>query len=124
MGRDVPDGVFRLKGTRLHLDWSRAASAEYFDRVEATARELAEELGAKFLRHIPTYVFGRAVTVHPLGGCPMGHDPSDGVVDSYGRAFADPRVCVVDGSILPGPVGPNPAFTIAAVANRAADRYI
>jgi cholesterol oxidase len=31
---------------------------------------------------------------------------------------------IVDGSILPGPVGPNPSTTIAAVAHRAADQLI
>jgi cholesterol oxidase len=122
MGRDEPDGKFRLDGNRLHLDWSRDAARAYFDNVEAVARSLARELGGKFIRHIPTYFFGRAVTVHPLGGCPMGRSAADGVVDSYGKSFVHDGLYVVDGSIMPGPVGPNPAFTIAAVADRAASR--
>jgi cholesterol oxidase len=124
MGRDVPDGSFHLTGKRLQLKWKRDRSAEYFDRVEATAKALAEELGGKFLQHIPTYIFRRAVTVHPLGGCPMGETCDDGVVDPFGRTFANNRLFVIDGSILPGPVGPNPAFTIAAVADRAATRML
>jgi cholesterol oxidase len=31
---------------------------------------------------------------------------------------------IADGSILPGPVGPNPSTTIAAVAHRSAERLI
>jgi cholesterol oxidase len=31
---------------------------------------------------------------------------------------------VVDGSIMPGPVGPNPSLTIAAISDRAADHII
>ena len=50
----------------------------------------------------------RLVTVHPLGGCPMGRDENEGVVDSYGRVFNYPGLLIVDGSILPGPVGPEP----------------
>ena len=54
----------------------------------------------------------------------MGRDESEGVVDSYGRVFGHQGLVVVDGSILPGPVGPNPSNTIAAMAHRAADRLI
>jgi cholesterol oxidase len=46
------------------------------------------------------------------------------VVDSYGRVFGHPGLLVVDGSMMPGPVGPNPSNTIAALAHRAAERLI
>ena len=35
MGRDVPDGVLRLRGDRLDLAWSTATSEAYFERVNA-----------------------------------------------------------------------------------------
>jgi cholesterol oxidase len=54
----------------------------------------------------------------------MGRDEREGVVDSYGRVFGHPGLLVLDGSIMPGPVGPNPSNTIAALAHRAADRLI
>jgi cholesterol oxidase len=72
----------------------------------------------------PPWYLSRLVTVHPCGGCPMGRDEREGVVDSYGRVFNHPGLLIVDGSILPGPVGPNPSTTIAALAHRAADRLI
>ncbi len=75
---------------------------------------------------------GPLLTVHPLGGCPMGESHLQGVVDHCGRVF-DPQAAfedtepafhaglvVLDGSILPGSLGANPALTIAAVAKRAA----
>ena len=37
----------------------------------------------------------------------------------WGEAFAYPGLHVVDGSVMPGPVGPNPSLTIAAFAERA-----
>ena len=48
----------------------------------------------------------------------MGADARSGVVDSHGRVFGYPGLFVADGSIMPGPVGPNPSFTIAAMAGR------
>lgn len=63
----------------------------------------------------------RNVSVHPLGGCPMGEDVSTGVVDPDGEVF-DPRgdrhegLFVMDGAIVPGAVATNPFLTIAAVA--------
>ena len=35
-----------------------------------------------------------------------------------------PGLHIADGSMMPGPVGPNPSFTIAALADRSADRML
>jgi cholesterol oxidase len=64
------------------------------------------------------------VTAHLLGGCPMGATPRDGVVDSLGRVFGADGLYVADGSIMPGPVGANPSLTIAAMAERIAERIV
>jgi cholesterol oxidase len=64
------------------------------------------------------------ITVHPLGGCPMGRSASEGVVDASGNVFGYPGLYVADGSVMPGPVGPNPSLTIAALADRFADRIL
>jgi cholesterol oxidase len=124
MGRDVPDGVFSLEPAqgRLQLDWDRRRSAAFFDGVTELGRELSRELGATFRLNPFSQLFQRSVTVHPLGGCPMGRTREQGVVDSWGRVFGHPGFVIVDGSIMPGPVGPNPALTIAAIADRSADR--
>ena len=58
------------------------------------------------------------VTVHPLGGCPMGDDENHGVVDVHGEVFHYPNLFVTDGSIIPTAVGPNPSKTIGAMAER------
>ncbi len=72
----------------------------------------------------PTWLMKRVIAVHPLGGCPMGCDASEGVVDAHGEVFGHPDLYVADGSILPGPVGPNPSLTIAAIADRIMERII
>jgi cholesterol oxidase len=124
MGRDMPDGNMTLTDDGyLDVDWNKKSSTPFFDDLRGTAKEMADVLDAKFLDNPPWHL-SRVVTVHPLGGCPMGRDEREGVVDSYGRVFGHPGLLVVDGSILPGPVGPNPSTTIAAVAHRAAERLI
>ncbi len=80
-------------------------------------------LDGKFKDNPPWYV-GRVVTVHPLGGCPMGRNEREGVVDSYGQVFGYPGFVIADGSVMPGPVGPNPSNTISALAHRFAERSI
>jgi cholesterol oxidase len=123
MGRDIPDGVMSLRDGGLELDWTTASSDTYFGRVEETLRLVAGALGAE-VANTPLWLFKRVITVHPLGGVPMGADPVRGVVDGWGEAFGYPGLHVVDGSVMPGPVGPNPSLTIAAFAERAAAHIV
>jgi|GEM_PF-337779 len=65
------------------------------------------------------------ITAHPLGGCPMGKDATFGVVDCFGQVFRGQsgnnvyeELYVVDGSIIPTPLGVNPSLTISALAFR------
>jgi cholesterol oxidase len=122
MGRDVPDGVMCLRGGALEVRWRKAgASKELFDRMRALSRQIAEALDGRFL-DTPAWHLNRVATVHPLGGCPMGRTAEEGVVDAVsGEVFGHPGLHVVDGSVMPGPVGPNPSLTIAAVADRFVD---
>jgi cholesterol oxidase len=58
----------------------------------------------------------------------MGRDRDHGVVDDHGEVFSADGLhrglFVADGSVMPGPVGPNPSLTIAAVAHRFSARMI
>lgn len=123
MGRDVPDGRMQLRKGHLDIDWTVATSKAYFDGVRSTMSTIAGDLGATF-RDSPLWRFHRVITVHPLGGCPMGRHAREGVVDPWGQSFIYPGLFVVDGSVMPGPVGANPALTIAAFANRVAERIL
>lgn len=123
MGRDTPDGVMSIAGRYLQVDWSKKTSKAYFDGVRRTMKRVADRLGADF-KDNPLWYFDRTVTVHPLGGCPMGAGPETGVVDAFGEAFGHSGLYVLDGAAMPGPVGPNPSLTIAAFADRAATRIL
>jgi cholesterol oxidase len=123
MGRDVPDGVFELRDGRLSVDWFTDTSRDFFEGVRGTMRKISDHLGTEF-RDSPMWLTHRVVTVHPLGGAVMGRNPLEGVCDEYGEVFGHPGLHVMDGALLPGPVGANPSLTIAAVADRACRRII
>ncbi len=123
MGRDVPDGVMSLHDGRLAVDWTLSTSTGYFTALRHTMEDLGGVLGATFSDN-PLWWAKRVITVHPLGGAPVGRHPGEGVCDPYGEVFGFPGLHVLDGSAMPGPVGANPAFTIAALADRACDRIL
>ena len=60
--------------------------------------------------------FNTPSTAHILGGCPMGETKEQGVVDKNFKAFGYPNMYILDGSIVQGNLGVNPAFTIMALA--------
>jgi cholesterol oxidase len=125
MGRDVPDGNLHLRGrSRLDLDWSERTSRAFFDQMGIEMAAIAEALGGKFLDNPTHGMLGRLITVHPLGGCPMGENPGEGVTDPYGRVFGHENLYITDGSAMPGPVGANPCLTIAAFAERCVRRML
>ena len=131
MGRDIPDGVMRLRRDRkgqqwLDIDWHKnttPASRDYFDRLRRTMEDIAQALGTKLIEPNTRYL-NRTIAAHPLGGCPMGRNDQEGVVDDHGEVFNYPGFFIADGSVMPGPVGPNPSLTIAALADRFAERVI
>jgi cholesterol oxidase len=124
MGRDYPNGNLYLKGGRLECDWEIKKSQEYFNRVVRVGRSIAKAINAEFMEN-PAYEFlHQVLTAHPLGGCPMADNENEGVVSSDGEVFNYSGLYVADGSIMPGPVGPNPSLTIGAMSDRIADHII
>jgi cholesterol oxidase len=117
MGRDIPDGRMRLRDRYLDVEWTTQTSTEYFNRVRQTMKEFADTLGSEYLDN-PIWFFRRIITVHPVGGVPMGHNDVEGVCDKFGEVYHYPGLYIADGSVMPGPVGTNPSLTIAAHADR------
>ena len=92
--------------------------------LRGVMEEMATAWGARHFQDNLLWYFKHVITVHPLGGCPMGESADEGVVNSYGEVFGHPGLYVADGSVMPGPVGANPSLTIAALADRFAERMI
>jgi cholesterol oxidase len=119
MGRDDAFGTFTLDGGRAVIDYDAAANRDFYAYLESLGKLTAKAAGAYWLPHIPYKVLGRMEVPHNQGGVPMGAGPEDGCVDHAGRAFAYDDLMVLDGSIIPVSVGPNPALTILALSERA-----
>ncbi len=64
-------------------------------------------------------MLGIPTTAHILGGCVMGVDAGQGVIDKYNRVFGYENLLVVDGSMISANPGVNPSLTITALAERA-----
>lgn len=86
------------------------------------AEAIAKRTNGIVLESINDSLFGTPLTAHILGGCPMGRDRDEGVVDAECRVHGYPGLWIVDGSIVPGNPGVNPSLTIAALAEYAASR--
>ncbi len=123
---DDDDGQLEL-GEHIRLVWPRAGDQPVFEYDDRALWHAAESVGGVFVRN-PTWTrsLGRSLlTVHPLGGCVIGDRAEDGVVDHRGRVFCGRSgsdtysgLYIVDGSIVPLPLGVNPSLTISALAER------
>jgi len=123
MGRDVPTGRMSLRDGELDVRWNVEDSAEHVDRLRAAMGRIADVLGGE-LSGLPAGLGKRLVTAHPLGGAAMGRHAGEGVCDPYGEVFGHPGLYIADGAAMPGPVGPNPSLTIAALADRMSTRML
>ncbi|WP_250903438.1 SAV_2336 N-terminal domain-related protein [Actinomadura sp. NEAU-AAG7] len=121
MGDDAADGRLRLERGRLAADWTAEGGEAHFTRLRQTMQRMANVLGAEYADN-PAWFRPRILTIHPLGGAPMGLHPGVGVCDAYGEVFGYPGLYIADGAAMPGAVGPNPALTIAAHADRMSTR--
>lgn len=129
MGRDFANGNMSVRtdhrGSQwLEVDWNCLNSADLYDRMIAVSRDVAEKIGGSFVENPDAQFLKRMITVHPLGGCSMGASAEYGVVNPFGEVYGYPGLYVADGSVMPGPVGPNPSFTIAAFAERMAEKIL
>jgi cholesterol oxidase len=79
------------------------------------ARRLATDMNGT-AGAVVTEPFGIPMTAHFLGGCVIGADASQGVVDGYLRAFGQPGLHILDGSTLSANPGVNPSLSITAQA--------
>jgi cholesterol oxidase len=127
MTHDDSAGRMYLQNDRLRIDWPGVGSQPIFQEVNANLEAATRALGGTYLRNpIWTQLFKHdLITVHPLGGCPMGEDAERGVVDHKGRVYSGSEgegthegLYVCDGAIMPRSLGVNPLFTISALAER------
>ena len=150
MGREASVGQFRLgKSGESSLRLSRADGKKFYEdpiygEIRKSLARLAEVIRdpadptSEFINPFLTNTAGAfdatSIAVsHPLGGCVMGKDASQGVVDEFGRVFdtskagARPfyeKLYIANASVIPTALGVNPSLTISALSLRIADNII
>jgi len=60
----------------------------------------------------------RVVSAHVMGGCAMGRDPAQSVVDPRGRHHQLRGLTVADGSLFPTSIGANPQESVYGIVAR------
>jgi cholesterol oxidase len=130
VSHDSASGRLALEDDRVALSWPGASDEPVYARLDAALAALVEAAGGAYVKNpLAGTMMGRQpTTAHPLGGCGMGRDRADGVVNhkcqvfdagSAGRADVHRGLYVMDGGVMPRSLGVNPLLTITALAERA-----
>lgn len=94
----------------LHLDASMQSNW-------SKAKEMIEQLPADKLRW-------QTLSAHVMGGCGMGQDQRQSVVNSLGQHHQLENLTVIDGSLFPTSLGVNPQLTIYGIAAKLASQVV
>jgi cholesterol oxidase len=127
MAHDSASGRLRLENDRLRISWPGLRDEPFVQRINERLEEAAEALGGEYVDNAlwPDLPTSAMATTHPLGGCAMAEDASQGVVNHKGQLFAGREgsavyesLYVSDGAVIPRSIGANPLLTISAIAER------
>jgi choline dehydrogenase-like flavoprotein len=148
MGTDTADGEIRLRQSwelndmhAVDFYFDLQKQKYLFGKMRNSMECLAEHIGEGGTISLSTPFWdpndvdqSSTIVLHPLGGCIMGKDNTQGVVNSFGEVYDCSNVgnttetyqglCVVDGAIIPTALGVNSSLTISALAFRIAQKLV
>ncbi|MEN8203540.1 MAG: GMC oxidoreductase [Bacteroidota bacterium] len=107
-------GLFNLRSTLSRGPAPSAAMPLARELSETTAEEVK---GSPFVMATEA-VLGTPLTAHILGGCVIGKNSEEGVIDRDQKVFGYEKLYVCDGSAISANPGVNPALTITAMTER------
>jgi len=116
------DSTLRLKRGLFNLRSllsSGPAPSAFMPLAKQLADSTAEEVDGTPFVMATEAILGTPLTAHILGGCVIGKDTSEGVIDTDHKVFAYDNMYVCDGSAISANPGVNPALTITAMTERA-----
>jgi cholesterol oxidase len=128
VSHDDAAGRIELANGRAQVHWPGVGEQPVYARVDAALTKAAEAVGARYVKSplAATATGAKPATAHPLGGCFMGEDAANGVVnhkcqvfDGKGGESVHSGLYVCDGSVIPRSIGVNPLLTITALTERA-----
>lgn len=119
------DSAIKVRSKRGIFGWRLTSendldrpNATYIPAANATARSIAKKYGGIAGGHVGDLV-NAPFTAHFVGGCVIGANPEQGVIDPYHRVWNYPTLHIIDGSTITANLGVNPSLTITAQAERA-----
>lgn len=132
MVMQTENNLMRLKRSRgLFTLFRKGLMADHdLEHTVPVNTDLGHSIAEKFAREIKGEPIGTLLeslfdvpaTAHMLGGCLIGRNADEGVVDLDCQVFNYPGLYVVDGSIVPANPGINPSLTITALSEYAMER--
>ena len=127
MSHDDARGQAKLNDQdRMIIDWPDVGDQDNVTIGNENLRKATEALGGTFVKN-PVWtplLRNSLVTVHPLGGCVMAENGSEGVVNHKGQVFTGDSeevysgLYISDGSVIPRSLAVNPLLTISAISER------
>ncbi len=91
----------------------------YIPIAQKITKALAKKIDGIPQSAVNEVLLNTGITAHILGGCPIGPNPEQGVIDGQNRVYGYKGMYVVDGSMIPANLGVNPSLTITAMAEHA-----
>ena len=153
MGTDTSDGEIKLMDNWknnanrnmndwnvVNMDFDLNKLAPLIEKIRSSMQYIAKEIGEKGSASLSTPLWDPnnpskniSAVVHNLGGCCIGKDRNDGVVNNFGQVYKSDGSSltntydgfyIVDGAIIPTSLGVNPSLTISALAFRIAKEIV
>ena len=119
------DSSVSVRGKKSIFGWHLTSTndpehpnATYIPAANEAVRHIAQKHGGIAGGHVGDLI-DAPFTAHFVGGCVIGSDQSEGVIDPYHRVWNYPTLHIVDGSTITANLGVNPSLTITAQAERA-----
>lgn len=119
------DSSISVHGDRSIFGWHLTSkndasnpSATYIPAANEAVRRIANKYNGIAGGHIGDLI-NAPFTAHFVGGCVIGSNENNSVIDPYHRVWNYPSLHIVDGSTITANLGVNPSLTITAQAERA-----
>jgi len=107
------------RGLMTHLDDPSQAPSAFMAEATDLANRWADKVQGVAATMFTETLLGVPSTAHILGGCCMGANAEEGVIDAHHRLFGYEGLYVIDGAAMSANPGVNPSLTITAMAERA-----
>lgn len=117
LGKSLRTGFQR--GLISKLDAGSPAPQASMPEATELAERFAKKTGGFVVSMATETVLGVPSTAHILGGCCMGKDKDEGVINAEHRVHGYDGLYVIDGAAMSANPGVNPSLTITAMAERA-----